>query len=350
MTGLQNLKVALDSVKLVGLRMLEGDALCRLALIVLFVVAWGAIPAAQGVMIDLSGGTPAGFTGMTTYTAPNGTVVTSSYGTWPNNSADHYYMRYLFDGSLGNTQTDVWLTNNGGATTGNTLTIALDQPYFLDYVRVRADALTGWRSNYQLEASADNVNWTNVTGGYVNTQSDAPGTGHNHSILANTQYLRFDLTKLASLNGVSLNEIQLFALTDGTLVSTPVSGSSIVVGGLASAGQTVTSLGAIELSNLGGADTVVTIDGYSITGTDAAQFAVTSFSTAVLLDGDAALFDLSYTALTEGSASALLTFMTSVGDISFTLEAAYVPEPGSSTILLGVFGCAAMMRRRRRRG
>ena len=63
--------------------------------------------------------------------------------------------------------------------------------------------------------------------------------------------------------------------------------------------------------------------------------------------GESVDFDLDFTALVnEGDYNAVLTFNTSIGNISFDLLAAVVPEP-STLVMLGLGACLAVARRRR---
>ena len=160
------------------------------------------IPLSDPVKLSLSGGN---FDRATTYTAPNGTTVTSSAATYVNSS--YYYLAYLFNGTYGTAANNYWLTSSGG---GVTLTFTFNQPYTFDYVRVYPTAISDRKSNYTLDAW-NGATWVNITGGLVVTTSDPVGTyrDHAHAALTNVTRLRFTLTREQNW-GVTLNEVEFY--------------------------------------------------------------------------------------------------------------------------------------------
>lgn len=156
--------------------------------------------------LDLTGGT-GGTSNTYTYTATNATI-TSSAPVYTNGSL--YYMPYLFDHTYSGSYS-YWLTSSSA---NQTLTIALNQNYYMDYIRVYPVAYVNnpssdRKSNYQVEISANGSTYTNITGGFVNTASDALGTFRDHNVDLTIRYIRFTLTQEASW-GVTLNEIELY--------------------------------------------------------------------------------------------------------------------------------------------
>lgn len=170
--------------------------------------------------LDLSGGT-GGSAGTSTYTAPNGTVVNSTAVVYSNGS--YYYMGYLFNHTLASgNHTDYWLTSSTG---NQTLTIALNQNYYMDYIRVYPvaytnNASTDRKANYQVEISANGSTYTNITGGFVNTNNDLLGAFRDHNVDLTIRYVRFTLEQTGSY-GVTLNEIELYV--DNNPVPEPAS-------------------------------------------------------------------------------------------------------------------------------
>lgn len=158
-------------------------------------------------LLDLSGGT-GGTAGQTTYTSPNGAVVTSSDTTY--NSAPNYYLQYLFDGIT--SPGTYWLSNN--ASTG-TLTVDLsnytkDNTSFsylekiIVYPYSRSDSFT---SVTAVETSSDGINWTAVTGWTWGTYT--AGQSEEIPIDRQATYVRLSLSR-SGMWGLSMCELQIW--------------------------------------------------------------------------------------------------------------------------------------------
>ncbi|NUM33143.1 MAG: discoidin domain-containing protein [Candidatus Brocadiae bacterium] len=158
--------------------------------------------------LSLSGGS-GGRTGQTVYTAPNGTVVTSSSPVYSN--GNYYYMEYMFNQSYANgSHTDYWLPIASGSAT---LVFAFNQLYYVDSIRVYSanytnSASSDRSSDYKLEGSMDGVNYTAITDGYVNTQQDLLGQYHSHTTQQSFLYVR--LTALQNKSHISVNEVEFY--------------------------------------------------------------------------------------------------------------------------------------------
>jgi hypothetical protein len=158
--------------------------------------------------INLSGGT-GGTSGQTTYTAPNGVIVTSSAPVY--NSSNYYYMSYLFNNTITTAQTQYtsyWLTNSSG---NQTLTFDFQKLLPLSivqinvYPRSRDDA----SSNYRILVSNDGTVWIEIVP-WVTTSTSTPyGTKFTHSVNITQRYVRFELTQNGSY-GVCLSEIEFY--------------------------------------------------------------------------------------------------------------------------------------------
>ncbi|MCA9218683.1 MAG: PEP-CTERM sorting domain-containing protein, partial [Planctomycetales bacterium] len=154
----------------------------------------------------------------------------------------------------------------------------------------------------------------------------------------------------------SVKNIWVLANVAGAnLDASAVSGPTIDFGEVDGTAIT-TLLDEITLQNSGVMNSVVSINGFTLTGADPTAFDVSDFAP-FLLQGffdDTVLFDVSFLGGAPGDYSALLTFNTSSGDVSFNLSAtaAPVPEPASVVIwsLLGLglvgFGCRRARRSR----
>jgi len=271
--------------------------------------------------LNLSGGS-GGTTGQYTYYAPNGTVVTSSAKVYSNGS--YYYMGYLFNESYANRlHTDYWLTTSVGT---QTLTFSLNTTYYLDRVRVYAAAYKeNWtidrRSNYMVEVSADGSTFTNITGSYVNTYNDALGSFHDHSILQNTKYVRFTLTREGSY-GVTLNEIELYvdtAPTPALYVDNPSFGN-VRVGTSASTSLTVTNTGTGTLIGSTGP-------------ASGSEFSPTSGSTSFSLgQNQASSRSFTYTPSSRGTNSTQVSVTSNAGSLNRTITGTGVSPVFSSSI------------------
>ncbi|CAK0826404.1 unnamed protein product [Prorocentrum cordatum] len=131
-------------------------------------------PSLADVHVDLSGGN-GGASGQSVYTAPDGTVVSSSAPTYTN--SNYYYLGYLFDGSdshepSGCSSNDVhtcyWVTDNGQTAAIQTLSITLSEVKFISRIRVHMPALIERRSNYRIEVASTELGTLNDrSGGYV---------------------------------------------------------------------------------------------------------------------------------------------------------------------------------------
>lgn len=158
--------------------------------------------------IDLSGGT-GGTSGQTTYTAPNGVIVTSSAPVY--NNSNYYYMGYLFNNTItqNNSQpTTYWLTSSSG---NQTLTFDFQKllPLNISQINVYPRARDDASSNYRILVSDDGTNWTEVVS-WVTTSTSTPyGTKFTHNVDITQRYVRFELTQNGSW-GVCLSEIEFY--------------------------------------------------------------------------------------------------------------------------------------------
>lgn len=149
--------------------------------------------------IDLSGGN-GGTYQSTVYNAPNGTVVTASSGAYSNGS---YEMKHMFDNTFGGGTDQYWLPLSGSST----LEINLDQVYYLTGIRVFINTIySHHQSQYKMEISPDGINYTNITGSYINTGMYYDQTW---TINSNVDYIRF--TVQSTTQWLTINEIELFA-------------------------------------------------------------------------------------------------------------------------------------------
>jgi hypothetical protein len=113
----------------------------------------------------------------------------------------------------------------------------------------------------------------------------------------------------------------------------------------------VTLADAAILENLGTMNSIISVDGFSIAGADAAAFSVGDFSK-TLLQGffdETVAFDVDFLGGSPGDYSAQLIFNTSEGDITFNLAAtvAAVPEP-TSCLVWALMGLIAIRFARKR--
>ncbi|NUM34199.1 MAG: discoidin domain-containing protein [Candidatus Brocadiae bacterium] len=167
--------------------------------------------------IDLSGGTGGGY-GESAYYAPNGTVVTASIGAYA--YSNWYQLRNMFDNSFGNYGDGYWLPNTSSTTT---LLINLDKLYYLSQIRVFVSTVYSHHvTQYKMEVSADGVNYTNITGGYLyaGTYNDT-----YWNINSMVDYVRFTVQTTSSW--MCINEIELFSV-----VPEPASIAYLCIAGL----------------------------------------------------------------------------------------------------------------------
>jgi len=149
----------------------------------------------------LSGGT-GGLGGSYVYTAPDGTVVTSSAPVYSN--PPYYYMSYLFNQSY--TGSEYWLTNSSG-----TRTLSFDFPSSLDegFIRVYPWTRTDAWSAYQIEVSSNGVDYTNITDGFTHGSIGSSGDKFDYNVGQSYADVRFTLTRQGGW-GVTLNEIEFY--------------------------------------------------------------------------------------------------------------------------------------------
>ena len=178
-------------------------------------------------------------------------------------------------------------------------------------------------------------------------------TGQTISLpdLVLARYVRLDISSNWGSNHTGLAEIRFIAPDDGVLGSTPAANSTIKIGDATEAFASLNLSDAVELENTGAANTAVIVESYSISGADAAQFDLSSFAETILAGGDTVSFDVDFTGLAElRDYAAVVTFQTNVGDISFNLLVAAIPEPSTLALLaIGGLGCVQMAGRRRKR-
>ena len=196
-----------------------------------------------------------------------------------------------------------------------------------------------WGADITLEHSGDGINFTPVTG--VSTVALAGNASARQITFDPVIDQYFRVTKIGpdGMNSYYIfDEWMLYSPNSGTLTASEVFNSTI-------GPETIT------LTNTGGASTAIAILGYSITGPDAGLFDLSSFSQEILTSGLDASFDYQVNFLGnigEQDYNAVLTFNTSVGDFSFNLLVAAVPEPATLWMLgLGAIGLASYRRRER---
>ncbi|MFC1805580.1 PEP-CTERM sorting domain-containing protein [Planctomycetota bacterium] len=132
------------------------------------------------------------------------------------------------------------------------------------------------------------------------------------------------------------------------LTATPPSGSLLDFGDGLDANTLFTLPGAVTLQNTGTTNSIIDILGYAVTGPDAGLFDVSNFTPALLQAGfsDTIQYDVDFLGSTMGAYSALLTFTTSEGNVTYGLAADVIPEPATLS-LLGLGGLFLLRRRKR---
>lgn len=139
-------------------------------------------------------------------------------------------------------------------------------------------------------------------------------------------------------------------LLGAVLQATPADDSTIDLGSVGDNGGTLTLNNAIELENVGASGTIIQVTGYSITGSDASSFALTNFTpNEILAAGGSTTYGLTFNGVGDVRGyNALLTLMTTAGDINYTLSAGLVPEPSTGAMFLLGLGVVMLKRRSRR--
>lgn len=285
----------------------------RLAMLVLLCLALPFVHAAS-YKLDLSGGS-GGTSGTKVYTAPNGTVVTSSANVYSNSS--YYYMGYMFNSTYGTTATHYWLTNSSG---NQTLTFAFNQSYYFDFIRVYPTTISDRKSNYQIEVSTNGINYSNLTGGFVTTTSDPVGTYRDHSALNAYSHVRFTLTRQQSW-GVTLNEVEFYVSTQPAISVNNINFGNVRVGTTASSAITVTNTG-VSGSTLTGNINAASGDFSPATGSQ-------SFT---LGSSQSASRTFQYTPSSRGSDSTNVSITSNISNVNSTLSGTGVSPVFSSSL------------------
>ena len=158
-----------------------------------------------------------------------------------------------------------------------------------------------------------------------------------------------DWTFNETANLYTVKNLWVLAHIAGALLQdTPGTGSLLDFGHDLFPYTPVTLVGGVTLENIGTTNSIIDVTGYDITGPDAAYFDVTNFTLALLQAdyADTVQYDVEFFGGGLGRYSALLTFYTSEGNVTYDLSARAMPEPTTCVILL--MGMAACARRRRR--
>ena len=167
-----------------------------------------------GLLTGLTGGT-GGESGATTYTAPDGMVVTAQYGVYP--ASPNYYMSNLFNGNHSTgTPTDYWLSSSGSTGylefdlsnhTVSSANISYIQKVII-YPWCRDDTFTNITS---IEWSNDNgTTWTQSHGDQGWTSSVAVGYNETFLIEQDATHFRLGMQRIGNW-GYSLHEVQIYA-------------------------------------------------------------------------------------------------------------------------------------------
>lgn len=159
-----------------------------------------------GGIVNMSGGTGGG-TAQSSYTTPQGWVVTSDKTSYP--SSGIYSMSNLFDGlTWGTGETNYWLSN-GGTVGGIPLTFDFGAGIVVDKIEVYGMAGSNRYLNAHVEISADGTTWTRIgsfTGaGKTVTQFDTISIG------AAIKKMRFIAIAYGEY-GYALGEIKLYQI------------------------------------------------------------------------------------------------------------------------------------------
>jgi len=162
--------------------------------------------------LNLSGGT-GGTSGAYTYTAPDGTIVSSDKPVYNNDA--YYYMSYLFDRSTGvGDYKDYWLTN-GANTNGDALIFNFTSTKNIDYVNVSPKGYAGTYLSFYLQKSMDGITWTNISSSTVDGSGYNVGQFVNISINDNLKFLKFVRTG-SGANGYCLGEVEIYESKEKT--------------------------------------------------------------------------------------------------------------------------------------
>lgn len=160
--------------------------------------------------ISLSGGTGGNTGGATTYTAPNGTIVTVTDGVY--SSSGNYFIGYMFTGTYGTNANEYYL-GSGAATGSITLNFTSAPINYIGYIRVypycRSDSFSNITS---IQRSSNGTNWTDVYLDQGLTPANSPqGTSYRYDLNTTDKYIRLNLSR-TGMWGVSMNEIQVYAV------------------------------------------------------------------------------------------------------------------------------------------
>lgn len=246
--------------------------------------------------------------------------------------------------------TDKW---TGTQDNWNTLSPNAYTTLSLGQARLISEAVAIWGHDYNgnafdIEYSVNGTNFFSVANP-VTTQASTTykigATGQTFNpVIAN--YIR--MRNASGPNGYTLlNQLLLHSPTEGILTSDVVANGTISMSAGAEA-STGTLNDAVTLENTGVTGSAIGVFGYTITGLNAAEFSLANFSQLILMDGDEFSYDINFNAPVAGTYSALLSFNTSVGVLSFNLEASAAPAPEPSTALLLGLGCLIPLVRRKR--
>lgn len=152
--------------------------------------------------ISLSGGSSTS----TVYTAPNGTVVTSSDTSY---DMSNYRMDWLFNGTTTAALGSYWLTSSAatGTLTFNFTNSTLAYLHAITiYPRARDDTFTSVTS---IQTSTDGVNWVTLSDASIAVSSAQP-YGFNQTFglgISTPKYVRLNLSK-AGAWGLSLDDVR----------------------------------------------------------------------------------------------------------------------------------------------
>ena len=163
---------------------------------------------------------------------------------------------------------------------------------------------------FTVEESADGVNWTDLRV-FLQADLDAASafTEFTDAPLATSRYVRWYFTEKQSGRNVGLDEITLIAQVPTTAQEIAINsaGESVVNNSTFVIGNTAQTTFTIENANLaGGSD--LNITDAQITGTNAAEFTLSSLSTPVAINAESTLdFEVNFSTVAMGSRFATLT-------------------------------------------